>query len=87
MLDCGIPELRSPEDIKWLEVKLAPASSEEEAAELMLKDLGLALAAAEDTGADTPMGQMAAELYRLFVEEEGGRGMDFSAMIKRFERQ
>ena len=56
-------------------------------AELMLKDLGLALAAAEDTGADTPMGQMAAELYRLFVEEEGGRGMDFSAMIKRFERQ
>ena len=56
------------------------------AAELMLKDLGLALAAAEDTGADTPMGQMAAELYRLFVEEEGGRGMDFSAMIKRFER-
>lgn len=57
------------------------------AAELMLKDLGLALAAAEDTGADTPMGQMAAELYRLFVEEEGGRGMDFSAMIKRFERR
>ena len=57
------------------------------AAELMLKDLGLALAAAEDTDADTPMGRMAAELYRLFVEEEGGRGMDFSAMIKRFERQ
>ena len=57
------------------------------AAELMLKDLGLALTAAEDTGADTPMGRMAAELYRLFVEEEGGRGMDFSAMIKRFERQ
>ena len=56
------------------------------AAELMLKDLGLALTAAEDTGADTPMGRMAAELYRLFVEEEGGRGMDFSAMIKRFER-
>ena len=55
------------------------------AAELMLKDLMLARAAAEAADADTPMGAAAAELYRRFVEEEGGRGRDFSAMLPRFE--
>lgn len=54
------------------------------AAELMLKDLRLSQLAAEGAGADTPMGELAAELYRRFVEEEGGRGMDFSAMLHRF---
>jgi 3-hydroxyisobutyrate dehydrogenase len=33
------------------------------------------------------MGQLAAELYRRFVEDEAGRGMDFSAMLPRFERR
>ena len=55
------------------------------AAELMLKDLGLAQQAAEAVDADTPMGQRAHELYRRFVEEEDGRGRDFSAMLPRFE--
>jgi len=55
------------------------------AAELMLKDLMLSQQAAEAAGADTPMGALAAELYRRFVEEEGGRGLDFSAMLRRFE--
>jgi 3-hydroxyisobutyrate dehydrogenase len=55
------------------------------AAELMLKDLGLSQQAAEAVGADTPMGQRALELYRQFVEDEGGRGKDFSAMLPRFE--
>jgi 3-hydroxyisobutyrate dehydrogenase len=55
------------------------------AAELMLKDLMLSQAAAEAADADTPMGSLAAELYRRFVEEEGGRGRDFSAMLPRFE--
>jgi len=57
------------------------------AADLMLKDLRLSQAAAEDVGADTPMGQLAAALYAQFVEEEDGRGRDFSAMLPRFERR
>jgi 3-hydroxyisobutyrate dehydrogenase len=55
------------------------------AAELMLKDLCLAQQAAEAVDADTPMGARAAELYRAFVEDEDGRGRDFSAMLPRFE--
>ncbi|MEL5877709.1 3-hydroxyisobutyrate dehydrogenase [Cereibacter sphaeroides] len=55
------------------------------AAELMLKDLRLSQQAAEDADADTPMGQLAAALYETFVEAEGGRGRDFSAMLPRFE--
>jgi 3-hydroxyisobutyrate dehydrogenase len=54
------------------------------AAELMLKDLRLAQAAAEGADADTPMGALAMQLYRSFVEEEGGTGRDFSAMLPRF---
>ena len=54
------------------------------AADLMLKDLRLSQQAAEGADADTPMGALAAELYRRFVEEEDGRGMDFSAMLPRF---
>ncbi len=57
------------------------------AAELMLKDLGLSQQAAEAADADTPMGALATELYRRFVEQEGGRGMDFSAMLPRFEKR
>ena len=51
------------------------------AAELMLKDLGLSQQAAEAVDAATPMGQAALGLYRRFVEEDGGRGRDFSAML------
>ncbi len=57
------------------------------AAELMLKDLTLSQLAAEGVDADTPMGQLATTLYRQFVETEGGRGMDFSAMLPRFEKR
>jgi 3-hydroxyisobutyrate dehydrogenase len=57
------------------------------AAELMLKDLGLSQQAAEAADADTPMGQLALELYRRFVEDEDGRGKDFSAMLPRFEKR
>lgn len=53
-------------------------------AELMLKDLGLARDAANSAGAQTPMGELALELYRQFVEQEDGRGRDFSAMLPRF---
>ena len=57
------------------------------AAELMLKDLRLSQQAAESADADTPMGQLAAQLYEQFVEREDGRGMDFSAMLPRFEKR
>ena len=55
------------------------------AAELMLKDLRLSQQAAEMVDADTPMGQMAQNLYAQFVEIEDGEGKDFSAMLPRFE--
>jgi len=54
------------------------------ASELMLKDLRLSQQAAESADADTPMGQLAAALYARFVEEEDGKGRDFSAMLPRF---
>ncbi|AXI48908.1 3-hydroxyisobutyrate dehydrogenase [Sulfitobacter sp. SK012] len=57
------------------------------AAELMLKDLGLSQQAAEAADADTPMGARALELYRSFVQDENGQGMDFSAMLPRFEKR
>ena len=57
------------------------------AAELMLKDLDLSQQAAEGVDADTPMGRLATHLYRDFVEQEGGRGLDFSAMLPRFEKR
>ncbi len=53
------------------------------AAELMLKDLRLSQQAAEAADADTRMGQLACDLYRTFVEDEDGRGRDFSAMLPR----
>jgi len=56
-------------------------------ADLMLKDLRLSQQAAELADADTPMGARAADLYRIFVEEEDGCGRDFSAMLPRFERR
>ena len=55
------------------------------AADLMLKDLRLSQQAATDVDADTPMGAAATALYPTFVEQEGGAGQDFSAMLRRFE--
>ncbi|MCI2394571.1 3-hydroxyisobutyrate dehydrogenase [Aliiroseovarius sediminis] len=57
------------------------------AAELMLKDLRLSQQAAEAADADTPLGKAATALYTQFVDEEGGEGMDFSAMLPRFEKR
>ncbi|MYH57770.1 MAG: 3-hydroxyisobutyrate dehydrogenase [Boseongicola sp. SB0675_bin_26] len=54
------------------------------AAELMLKDLRLSQQAAEAVNADTPIGAHATEIYSSFVEDEGGKGKDFSAMLPRF---
>ena len=52
------------------------------AAELMLKDLDLSQAAAENNGAATEMGAHARDVYRRFVDE-GGRGKDFSAILEK----
>ncbi len=57
------------------------------AAELMLKDLRLSQQAAASADADTPLGQAATALYEQFVESEDGMGMDFSAMLPRFEKR
>ncbi len=51
------------------------------AAALMLKDLRLAMQAAGEAGATTPMGSRATELYEAFVA--GGQGgTDFSGIIR-----
>ncbi len=50
------------------------------AAALMLKDLKLAAEAAAESGAATPMGARAAELYQAFADQGGG-GRDFSGII------
>ena len=51
------------------------------AAALMLKDLKLAMEAAKETGAYTPMGGEAEELFQRFVDRGGGN-KDFSGIIK-----
>jgi len=51
------------------------------AAALMLKDLKLAQEAALASGANTPLGAAAAQLYALY-NAAGGAGADFSGMIE-----
>ncbi|RTL22818.1 MAG: 3-hydroxyisobutyrate dehydrogenase [Sphingomonadaceae bacterium] len=51
------------------------------AAALMLKDLRLAMQAAAEAGAATPLGAHAAQLYEAFVADGHG-GTDFSGIIK-----
>lgn len=50
-------------------------------AALMLKDLGLATSAARTVGQTVPMGGLAEQLYRAFVNQGNGQ-LDFSAIIK-----
>jgi 3-hydroxyisobutyrate dehydrogenase len=50
------------------------------AAALMQKDLWLAQEAAHSSGASTPMGAAASQLYNLFVSQ-GHAGDDFSGII------
>ncbi|WP_106795755.1 3-hydroxyisobutyrate dehydrogenase [Rhizobium sp. H4] len=56
------------------------------AAALMLKDLKLSQEAALASGASTPMGAEAAQLFALF-EKQGNGGRDFSAIIEMFREQ
>jgi 3-hydroxyisobutyrate dehydrogenase len=54
------------------------------AAALMLKDLKLAVAAAQDANASVPMGAAAEALYQAFANGGGG-SLDFSAIIRLLE--
>lgn len=51
------------------------------AARLMAKDLGLAQAAAEDVGLDTPFGRQAADRFDEFVAT-GNANLDYSALYR-----
>ena len=65
-------------------VPTAPSNREYEggfAAALMLKDLKLAVEAAQSVGASVPMGAQAEALYQMFTGL-GGAPKDFSAVIK-----
>ncbi len=65
-------------------VPAAPSNRDYEggfAAALMLKDLKLAVEAAQSVGASVPMGAQAEALYQMFFGL-GGAGKDFSAVTK-----
>ena len=65
-------------------VPTSPANRDYQAgftAAMMLKDLELARDAAERSGAATPMGRRAAELYEAYIEQGNG-GVDFSGIIR-----
>ena len=50
------------------------------AAELMVKDLGLALAAAQECSAPAPVAERMAQLYQRVVDED--QALDFSALYR-----
>ena len=52
------------------------------AAAMMLKDLRLAQTAAQESGADTPLGALSEAIYSQ-MDEAGHGALDFSAVIKR----
>jgi 3-hydroxyisobutyrate dehydrogenase len=65
-------------------VPASPANRDYQAgftAAMMLKDLRLAQEAAQNSGAATPLGAEAAQLYALFAAQ-GGEGLDFSGIIR-----
>ncbi|WP_084418507.1 3-hydroxyisobutyrate dehydrogenase [Henriciella litoralis] len=51
---------------------------------MMLKDLRLALGAAEGAGAETPLGGHARDIYAK-LDEDGHAGLDFSGVMKRLK--
>jgi 3-hydroxyisobutyrate dehydrogenase len=68
-------------------VPTSPANRDYQAgftADNMLKDLKLAQQAAQTSGASTPMGAEAAQLFNMFVNAGGG-AKDFSGIIKMLE--
>lgn len=53
---------------------------------MMLKDLKLAIGAAEGADAETPLGQHARDIYAK-LDEDGHAGLDFSGVMKRIKGQ
>lgn len=49
--------------------------------DLMVKDLGLAAEAAAASGADTPLGSLARDMYRRHAQQGNGK-LDFSSIVK-----
>ncbi|MCH8202000.1 MAG: 3-hydroxyisobutyrate dehydrogenase [Proteobacteria bacterium] len=65
-------------------VPTSPANNDYKAgfaADMMLKDLRLAQAAAADSDIETPLGELSEALYSRLAEKGGG-GLDFSAVFK-----
>lgn len=56
------------------------------AVDMMLKDLGLAEGAATATGAQTPLGSMARDLYES-LSNDGYGGLDFSGVMRRLKEE
>jgi len=54
------------------------------AADLMLKDLRLAMGAGDDVGADTPLGNHAQQIYSK-LDEDGFGDLDFSGVMRRLK--
>lgn len=53
--------------------------------DLMTKDLGLAIAAAQASGSGVPLGSLAASLYRLHARQSNAGGLDFSSIQKFYQ--
>ena len=67
----------------------APASNDYKPGfmvDLMAKDLGLAMEAAEQSNSVTPMGSMAKNLYTM-LQHQGAGSEDFSAIFKLFSKE
>ncbi len=54
--------------------------------DLMIKDLGLAMDAADGTDMAIPMGALARNLYRLLKQQHGAGGLDFSSIQQLYQK-
>ena len=54
--------------------------------DLMTKDLGLAMDGAESSGATVPMGGLARNLYRMHAAQNDAGRLDFSSILKLFQK-
>ena len=55
--------------------------------DLMIKDLGLAMDAADGTDMAIPMGALARNLYRLLKKQRGAGGLDFSSIQQLYAKE
>lgn len=70
-------------------METAPASNDYKPGfmvDLMAKDLGLAMEAAQQSNSSTPMGSMAKNLYTM-LQHQGAGSEDFSAIFKLFSKE